>query len=75
MDLDRIGLKDYWQAATLVETLIQRHRGRLPAVIDARRRGLSAKPDRDRSAQDELSDLQSEWERHVRSGATTAPAG
>jgi len=70
MDLDRIAPKDYWQAATLIETIARHHPGRLPAVIRAYNRGDSAYAIVRKVLGTDFATLRRRWARHVRTSAT-----
>ena len=76
MDQARIEPKDYWQAATLTELLVARHRDKLPEVVRAVREGRSAyRIVTDVLGTDFLT-FGRQWAEHVRTGAaaTTRPA-
>ena len=72
MDLDRIAGKDYWQAATLVETLLIHHAERLPAVIAAYNKGESANTIVTRALGTDFVTLQARWAEHVRKSGKVA---
>jgi len=69
MDQPRIAPKDYWQAATLIETLLDRPASApnpLPAVIAAYNRGDSAYAIVTKTLGTDFAALQSRWTDHVR---------
>jgi hypothetical protein len=68
MDLERISPKDYWQAGTLVELLIQKYPGKLPEVMSAFNSGQSANAIVTKVLQTDFAKLQSQWADHVRAG-------
>jgi len=77
MDQARIRPKDYWQAATLIETLAKHHPGDLPAVIAAFNAGRSAYAIVRDVLETDFPTLAKQWADHVRAsapGATTRPA-
>jgi len=77
MDQDRLRPKDYWQAATLVETLAKHHGRDLPAVIAAFNAGRSAYAIVRDVLETDFPTLAKHWSDHVRAsaaGATTRPA-
>ena len=69
MDLERIATKDYWQAATLVETLLLHYRDSLPAVIAAHNRGDSAYAIVTKTLKTDFVALRKQWADHVRNSA------
>ena len=76
MNLPRIAPKDYWQAATLGELLLLRHRDKLPAVIRAFNRGDSAYAIVSKVLKTDLPTFERQWADHVRRSArrpTTRP--
>jgi len=73
MDLDRIAPKDYWQAATLIETIARHHPGRLPAVIGAHNRGDSAYAIVRNVLGTDFLTLQDRWAKYVRTHPQRRP--
>jgi len=69
MDMERIAVKDYWQAATLAELLMLRYRRQLPAVIAAFNSGKSAYAIVTGALGTDFPALQKQWAEHVRAGA------
>ena len=77
MDKARIQPKDYWQAATLVETIAKHHPDDLPAVIAAFNAGRSAYAIVRDVLETDFATLNNHWADHIRTsaaGATTNPA-
>jgi len=73
MDQSRLATKDYWQAATLMETIIAHHPGKLPAVVTARNEGRSAYYIVSRVLKTDFPTLSKRWAAHVRSAGKDAP--
>lgn len=69
MDSERVATKDYWQAGTLVELLIQRHGDRLPGVVAAFNKGASAYAIVKDALDMDFDTLQKQWAEYVRAGA------
>lgn len=76
MDAPRIEPKDYWQAGTLVEMLLDGHPAALPAVVEAFVRGDSASQIVQDVLHTDFVTLEKRWLAKVASdGAATQPAG
>lgn len=75
MDLPRIAPKDYWQAGTLVELLMDRYAEKFPAVLAAFNAKASAFAIVTKTLGADLTTLTEEWADSVRSAAsaTTRP--
>ncbi len=73
MDLPRIETKDYWQAGTLVEMLMDGYGGKLPAVVGAFNAGKSALVIVTEVLGTDFAGLERQWARHVRSSAPASP--
>jgi hypothetical protein len=72
MDQERIETKDYWQAATLVETILADYPGKLPAFIQGYVAGKSSYALVTGVLGTDLAALEAQWKRHVLATATAA---
>ena len=72
MNMPRIASSNYWQAATLGELLLLRHRDKLPAVIRAFNRGDSAYAIVTKVLKTDLATFERQWADHVRRSARAA---